>query len=97
MYAAMFRLALDGECASRERCRHGRALATALTRFQGFVAFLALEADDGSVGGLCICMDVDTLDAAHQFAKTWQVEHHDVTRDALPAYVTGKVIVQHGF
>jgi hypothetical protein len=98
MYASMFRMDLSSESSARERGRRGRSLAAALAALPGFVAFVALEADGGNVGGLCICTDVDALEAAHQMAETWQQRERDsATAASLKTCVTGKVIVQHGF
>lgn len=96
MYAAMFPLLLDGEASSRARGQHGRALASALAVLPGFVAFIALEAEDGAVRGLCICADDATLTEAQEFALEWQGEHDDTAVSPIPACIRGRIIVQHG-
>lgn len=98
MYASMFRMDLGSESSARERARRGRSLAAALAALPGFVALIALEADDGMVGGLCMCTDEDALETAHQIAENWQQRELDsATAASLMTCVTGRVIVQHGF
>lgn len=96
MYASMFHLDLGDDLSSRERGRIGRALAAHLAALRGFVAFIALESADGAVGGLCICADAVTLAEAQQAAEAWQ-RSRDGAGSALTAYMSGMVIVQHGF
>ena len=55
MHASMFPLDLGRDTSSRDRERSGRALAAALAALHGFVAFIALEAENGVTAGFCIC------------------------------------------
>ena len=96
MYAAMFPLDLGGQASSRERGQHGRALASELAALPGFVAFIALEAEDGAVRCLCICADAATLTEAQEFALAWQGEHSDASIASIPSCFRGRIIVQHG-
>jgi hypothetical protein len=109
MHASMFSLDLGSSAASRNRAQRGRALAAALAALPGFVAFIAIEAQDGTVTGLCICVDAEALEVARRKAVDWQREvggaihsepaHGVRIQDpiAMGALVTGEVIVQRGF
>ncbi|MEZ4570764.1 MAG: hypothetical protein R2849_10650 [Thermomicrobiales bacterium] len=93
----MFHLDLGNMDSPRDRWRYGRALAASLKAIEGFVAFLAIEAADGSAAGLCICVDAASLETARQVAQEWQREHGDQAPSNIQALVTGEVIVQQGF
>ena len=101
MHASIFQLDLGDGMTSRERWRAGRALAKVLAGIDGFIAFLAIETDDGSAAGLCVCMDIAALEDARRAMETWQRSHREGTQEAAPstlqALVTGEVIVQRGF
>lgn len=97
MHASIFHLDLGTSTAPRERWRLGRSLAAALNVVEGFVAFLALETEDGTAAGLCICVDALSLKAAHQVAADWQREHSEQTLPEMQSLITGEVIVQQGF
>lgn len=96
MYATIFRINLCSS-SSRDRGRAGRSLATALDTLHGFVAFIALEADDGQVAGLCICDDPMTLQEAQTVAAHWQRDRCGPSSAGLQPIAVGKVIVQRGF
>lgn len=82
MHASMFNLDL-GVCATtRDRARRGRSLAATLADLPGFVAFIVLEAEDGTATGLCICVDTNALESVHQKVEDWQ---HDVGGRGLSA------------
>jgi len=74
MYASMFSLDLGSRATSQDRARRGRSLAAALAVLPGFVAFIAIEAQDGSVTGLGICVDAQALEIALQKVVDWQSE-----------------------
>ncbi len=96
MYASMFRLEVGSELSVRECGRLGRTLAAQLAALPGVVAFIAVKATDGVLGGLCICSDAQTLTDAQHLAETWQHEH-DAMHPPLRTCVSGQVVVQHGF
>jgi hypothetical protein len=97
MHASMFHLDLGRIDSHGDRWRAGLSLAAALNAVDGFVAFLALETEDGAVAGLCICIDIPSLEAARQVAEEWQREHSEQTLTDMQALITGEVIVQQGF
>lgn len=101
MHALIFRLDLAGSATSRARGRCGRSLATALGASHGFVAFIALESDDGAVTGLCICVDAEALGEAQRVADAWQRERgghvQGAPTSAMQPLIAGEVIVQRGF
>ncbi len=72
MHGALFHLDLGVWATTSERARQGRALAAVLAALPGLVAFVALEAEDGTMSGLCICMDEQALVRARQKADEWQ-------------------------
>ena len=81
MHASMFNLDL-GVCATtRDRARRGRSLAAELAGLPGFIAFIAIEAEDGSATGLCICVDEEASEIARQQVENW---HREEERHALP-------------
>ncbi|HLT17940.1 MAG TPA: hypothetical protein VKZ96_00685 [Thermomicrobiales bacterium] len=101
MHASVFRLDL-GDCATpRERWRAGRSLAATLAAVKGFVAFIALEAEDGAVAGMCICVDAEALEAAGRTAHAWQRERggqiEGQSSSSRQLLIAGEVIVQRGF
>lgn len=97
MHAAMFQLDLGDGAGSRERGRSVRAMAAALGTLPGFVAFLALEAEDGSVGGLCIFTDAAALERAQQHVADWQPARQPPESRGFAPLIAGQVIVQSGF
>ena len=101
MHAALFRLDLDSSATPAERASSGRSLAAALSVLRGFVAFIAIEADDGHAAGLCICLDAEALGEARQLAASWQRERGGQVKGASDCanepIFTGEVIVQRGF
>lgn len=97
MHAAMFHLDLGDVPGSRERGRFGRALATALNELPGFVAFLAFEGENGTVGGLCICLDAAATTRAVRTAEAWQHDRGGSSMPGLQSLMAGEVIVQRGF
>ncbi len=105
MHASLFNLDLGSCATTSDRARHGRALGAALATSPGFVAFIALEAKDGTATGLCVCVDEQALESVRQVVAEWQRGRSaQVTRGEeavlspeLQALVTGEVIVQRGF
>jgi hypothetical protein len=97
MYALMFQLDLADSVPPNERDRSGRSLATALEALHGFVAFIALEAEDGRLGGLCIGVDSATLEQARQIVSNWQPEQGKTAITQFKPLVSGEVIAQRGF
>ena len=94
MHAALFNLDLGVRLASSERARRGRSLAAALAILPGFVAFIAIEADDGTTTGLCICVNLDALEIARQHVQEWQRhagENHTAAPDQLQTEPTFEV------
>ncbi len=72
MHASMFHLDLGDHLTTRERAQRGRALAAALAGLPGFVAFIAIEAEDGKAAGFCICVDAPALESARLKVEQWQ-------------------------
>ncbi len=96
MHASMFHIDLEGRASSRDRDQSGRALATVLGAVPGFVAFIALEAEDGTVGGLCIGVDAGTLEGMRQVMEAWQRERGQANVSNFQPLISGEVIVQRG-
>jgi hypothetical protein len=97
MYALMFQLDLADSVPPHEHYRSGRSLATALEAMHGFVAFIALEAEDGMIGGLCIGVDAATLEQARHIVGSWQCERGRSAITRFEPLMAGEVIVQRGF
>jgi len=97
MYATLFYLDLGKSESFRDRGQSGRSLATALAALQGFVAFIAVEAEDGTVAGLCVCADAAALEAARRTADTWQQTQCGSRGSTIQPLMAGEVIVQRGF
>jgi hypothetical protein len=97
MYALMFQLDLADSVPPHERDRSGRALATALEALHGFVAFIAFEAEDGTLGGLCIGVDSATAEQARHLVDSWHGERERTEITRFEPFVSGEVIVQRGF
>ncbi len=97
MYATMFRIDLHEISSFRDRGRAGRSLATTLGALRGFVAFIALEAGDGEIAGLCIVDDSASIDEVQGLTAQWQRENSAQTGSSNQPIAAGKVIVQRGF
>ncbi len=97
MYALMFRLDLADNVPPMGRGRCGRSLATALEALHGFVAFIAFEAEDGTLGGLCISVDSATAEKAGNVVDDWYRERGRTEIIPFEPLMAGEVIVQRGF
>jgi len=101
MYASIFRLDLGSDLSPRDRWKSGRALASALDGLPGFVAFIALEAEDGVLAGLCVCVDAESLEEVRETAEAWQRRRAGQTLpppcSSIQPLIAGEVIVQRGF
>lgn len=96
MYATMLHIDLRAIASARDRARTGRSLGKTLAALAGFVAFIAFEADDGDVSGLCICEDLASLENAEQAVVRWQREQAAMPDSSIRAISKGNVIVQQG-
>ncbi len=96
MHASMFPLDLGRDTSSRDRERSGRALAAALAALHGFVAFIALEAENGVMAGFCICVDAVTLTNAQRLVEAWHRDQIWAAGFSLKPFVSGEVVVQRG-
>lgn len=96
MHASIFRLDLGCARTARDRWRASRALATALDAVHGFVAFLAIEDEDGAMAGLCIYVDAAALEEIQRAAEDWQREHGGQRPPVIQPLMTGEVIAQRG-
>lgn len=97
MYGSIFHFDLGRDASPRDRWRWGLSLAEAIDAVSGFVAFIALESEDGALAGLCICVDAASLAEAGQVAEAWQRAHGGQAGSAMKALIAGEVIVQRGF
>ena len=101
MYAAIILLDLGRSASLLDRGRCGRSLAAVLDGVDGFVAFIAFEAEEGALAGLCICLDMEALDAALLAADDWRrgcpLGDGGRAAPAMQPLITGEVIAQRGF
>lgn len=96
MYGSIFPLNLGGDVSARDRGKAGRSLATALSMLHGFIAFLALEAEDGAATALCICSDAATVEQAKQIVDAWHREQGRPVDAQFEPLIAGEIIVQRG-
>lgn len=97
MYALMFRLDFTDNVPPGGRGRCGRSLATALEALHGFVAFIAFEAENGTLGGLWIGVDSATAEMARNLVDAWYPERGRTAITPFEPLMAGEVIVQRGF
>jgi hypothetical protein len=98
MYATIIRCDLRGIEPSHARGQAGRTLATALSALPGFLAFVALDAEDaaGMVAVLCIVEDRASLAAARRVTARWQQDAVGMAAGGVEELGAGAVIAQRG-
>lgn len=96
MYATIARRCATGMGTPAELERAGRALSALVCGLPGFVAYVALEDEDGGIASISIFENRASMEEANQRMAAWQAGGTGAPSPCRLQLVSGEVIAQKG-